>query len=148
MTTVSQRDVVFTPFMLRVRATITGEDTWVLPQLRPSSVQPVAAATDAWFSLRARSEQVVAEANAMLTGPPVVDLEDEFGTGELAFVLRYGRQSIRLSMGQRGREAWVELRPSGQPPAGPVDPIEPVDLSVLEDLIIDMLWNERRYSHG
>lgn len=146
MSAVSQRDVVFTPFMLRVRATVDGEDTWVPPQLRPSQVQPVAAATDAWFSLRARSEQVIAEANAMLTGRPLVDLDDEFGTGELAFVLRYGRQSVRVSMGQRERQAWVELRQSGQPrPAGPV---EPVDLSVLEDLIIDMLWNERRNSDG
>jgi len=145
MSTVSQRDAVFTPFMLRVRATIDGEDTWVPPQLRPASDQSVAAATDAWFSLRARSEQVIAEANAMLTGRPLVDLDDEFGTGELAFVIRYGRQSARLSMGQRGRKAWVELRQCGQPTARP---LEPVDLSVLEDLIIDMLWNERRNSDG
>jgi hypothetical protein len=101
----------------------------------------VAAAAHEWFELRARAEQLVAEANAMLSGrAPTVDLVDEAGTGQLAFVLRQGRRSVRVSMGRRRRRGWVDLRSEPQPDDGPV---EPVDDSALEDLIIDLLSRGR-----
>ena len=110
----SQRDVVFTPLMLRVRDVLDGADRSAPLRLRVSPMQPIADATDEWFYLRARSEQVIAEANAMIgdrTAP--VDLDDEYGTGQLGFVLRRGGRSVRICMGQTGRQAWVELqRPS------------------------------------
>ncbi len=145
MSLVSQRDVVFTPFMLRVQATLDGEDTWVPLRVRPSAIRRVAEAAHEWVSLRARSEQVIAEANAMLAGrAPLVDLEDESGTGELAFVIRLGECWARLAMGRRDRRGWVELRRDGQSRG---EPVEPVDPSVLEDLIIGMLGGGRN-EHG
>jgi len=133
----SERDVVFTAFMLRVRDVLDGGDRAVPLRLRPSSLHPVAQATDEWFYLRARSEQVIAEANAMLRGhAELVDLQDEYGTGVLAFILRRGARSARISLGQTGRQAWVELE---RPYASGVQPVEPEDPAVLEDLVVELL---------
>ena len=133
----SQRDVVFTPFMLRIRDVLDGTDRSAPLRLRASSVHRVAEATDEWFYLRARSEQVIAEANAMLHGRAApVDLQDEYGTGELGFVLRQGTRSVRISLGRTGRQAWVELQRLYMTEASPVEPDEP---SVLEDLVIELL---------
>ena len=141
MTETSQRDVVFTPFMLRVRDVLDGVDRSAPLRLRSSVLQSVARATDEWFYLRARSEQVIAEANAMLAGrAAVLDLQDEYGTGELAFVLRHGDRSARISMGMTGRQAWVELL---RPYASDVRPVEPEDPVVLEDLVVDLLAEDR-----
>lgn len=137
MNETSQRDVVFTPFMLRVRDVLDGADLAVPLRLRASSLHPVAQATDEWFYLRARCEQVIAEANAMLSGrAELVDLEDEYGTGVLAFVLRRGARSARISLGRAERQAWVELE---RPYASGVQPLEPEDPAVLEDLVVELL---------
>jgi hypothetical protein len=93
--------------------------------------RPVAAAADEWFALRARAEQLVAEANAARAGrTPPLDLVDEAGTGELAFVVRHGSGSVRVAMGRRRRRGWVDVD------AGPGED------SAL-DLIIDMLRTGR-----
>jgi len=137
MNETSQRDVVFTPFMLRIRDVLDGGDPAVPLRLRASSLHPVAQATDEWFYLRARSEQVIAEANAMLSGrAELVDLEDEYGTGVLAFLLRRGARSARISLGRAERQAWVELE---RPYASGVQPLEPEDPAVLEDLVVELL---------
>jgi hypothetical protein len=137
MTEISQRDVVFTPFMLRVRDVLDGLDSSAPLRLRPSSLHPVAATTDEWFYLRARSEQVIAEANAMLAGrAPELDLQDEYGTGELGFVLSCGEGTVRISMGMTGRQAWVELQ---RPYAADAQQVEPEDPAVLEDLVVELL---------
>ena len=94
--------------------------------------RPVAAAADEWFELRARAEQLVAEANAALAGrTPPLDLVDEAGTGELAFVVRHGAGSLRVAMGRRRRRGWLDVD------------AEPGDDSALEDLINEMLTPER-----
>src|SRR6187549_675086 len=101
----SQRDVVFTPLMLRVRDVLDGADRSAPLRLRVSPIQPIADATDEWFYPRARSEQVVAEANAMIGGrAAAVELHDECGTGQLGFVLGRGARSVRICMGQAGRQ--------------------------------------------
>jgi hypothetical protein len=133
----SQRDVVFNPFMLRIRDMLDGTDSSVPLRLRMSTLRPVAEATDEWFYLRARSEQVVAEANAMLAGrAEPVDLQDEYGTGELGFVLRHGTRSVRISMVRSGRQAWVELQ---RPYVADGPSVEPADQEVLEDLVVELL---------
>jgi hypothetical protein len=133
----SQRDVVFTPLMLRVRDVLDGADRSTPLRLRVSPVQRIADATDEWFYLRARSEQVVAEANAMIRDRTAhVDLEDEYGTGQLGFVLRRGSRSIRICMGQTGRQGWVELQRSA---AMDEVPVEPEDQEVLEDVVVQLL---------
>jgi hypothetical protein len=138
----SQRDVVFTPFMLRVRAALDGEDRRVDLRLQPSALRAVANTTDEWVSLRARSEQVLAEANAMVQGSAApLDLEDEAGTGELAFVLRCRERFARISMRQAGRQSWLQFQRSYAPVAKPVEPEDP---QVLEDLVIELLADSRR----
>ncbi|MGH8916979.1 MAG: hypothetical protein ACRD0H_01320, partial [Actinomycetes bacterium] len=84
----SERDVVFTPFMLRVRDAVSGAAAPAAGGLRmhESPVQTVAVAVDEWFGLRARAEHQIAEANAMLDpAAPRIELHDEYGTGQLAF---------------------------------------------------------------
>jgi hypothetical protein len=133
----SERDVVFTPFMLRVRAKLDGDTDQTELRLQPSSLKPIANANDDWFYLRARAEQVIAEANAMLRGrSPLIDLDDEVGTGQLAFRLRRSERSVRISMGQTGRQAWVELHRSYARGSAPVEPVDP---DVLEDLVIELI---------
>jgi len=137
MRTESQRDVVFTPFMLRVRAALDGEDRRTPVRLKPSAARRLAWAADEWFYLRCRSEQVIAEANAMLNGrAAVLDLTDEAGTGRLAFSLSWGDRSSCVWLGDTGRQGCVQLERSYQP-AG--QPEEPADPSALEDLVIELL---------
>ena len=127
MTAESQRDVVFTPFMLRVRAAADGENRRTPVPLKPAAMQRVAWAADQWFCLRCRCEQVIAEANAMLTGrAAAVDLIDEFGTRRLAFTLSWGDRSCRVWLGQTGRQGWVQLERSYQPASQPEEPGRPV----------------------
>ena len=135
---VSERDVVFTPFMLRVRAALAGASPQSAePRLEPSVTRRIAVAVDEWFSLRARAEQRVAEANAMLAaGQERIELQDEYGTGVLAFVVSRRGQWLRLLVHQdeQTRGARVEIdRPGGAPA------LHPVDLGFLEDLLITML---------
>ena len=123
--------------MLRVRDVLDGADRSAPLRLRVSPIQPIADATDEWFYLRARSEQVLAEANAMIGDRTAqVDLDDEYGTGQLGFVLRRGGRSVRICMGQTGRQAWVELQ---RPSAVDEAPVEPEDQDVLEDLVVELL---------
>lgn len=133
------RDVVYTTFMLRVREAMRRVDPQGL-RLRLSLPLPVAEATDEWFYLRCRSEQMIAEANCMLP-LPVLDLEDEYGTDQLAFVVRCGPRSSRISLGQNARTAWVELKRSYDPIDGRV---KPEDSESVEDLVIELLGDEVR----
>jgi hypothetical protein len=140
---VSERDVVFTPFMLRVRDTVSGTTAEVARlRLAASPVETIAIAVDEWYGLRARAEHVIAEANAMLDpAAPRIELQDEYGTGQLAFVLRWGDRWARVLVAAGSspeHTARVEL----QQPGGAAE-VKPADLSVLEDLIIDLLANKR-----
>ena len=139
----SERDVVFTPFMLRVRDAVSGPPAHAgAARIEPSPVQTIAVAVDEWFGLRARAEHQIAEANAMLDpAAPRIELEDEHGTGQLAFVLRWGDRWARVLVAAEPspeHAARVEL----QQPGGAAG-VKPADLSVLEDLIIDLLANKR-----
>jgi hypothetical protein len=137
MRTESQRDVVFTPFMLRVRAVLDGENRRMPVRLKPSAARRLARAADEWFYLRCRSEQVIAEANAMLTGrAAVLDLTDEVGTGRLAFTLSWEGRSSWVWLGETGRQGWIQLERSYRPARQPEEPADP---SALEDLVIELL---------
>jgi len=136
----SQRDVVFTPFMLRVRDLLEGGDRRAPLRLQASSLHPIAESHDEWFYLRARSEQVLAEANAMIgSRAEPLGLEDEYGTGHLSFILRRGGRAARISLGQTGRQAWVEIH---RPYAGDLRAVQPEDPGVLEDLVVELLSEE------
>lgn len=145
MTTASQRDVVFTPLMLRVRETLDGAGDPPAPRLQPSVARGVAQAIDEWFYLRCRCEQVLAEANAMLGGrADPLDLDDEFGTGRLGFTFGSRRRSVYISLGQAGRTGWVELTRSYAP--DDPQPVEPESPDVLEDLAVEIIASEIRTS--
>jgi hypothetical protein len=142
VTTQSQRDVVFTPFMLRVRAVLDGENRETTVPVKPSAIQRLAWAADQWFYLRCRCEQVIAEANAMLNGrAEALDLTDEVGTGRLAFTLGRGDQSSCVWLGQTERKGWVQLERSYRPADLPEEPADP---SALEDLVIELLQHAAR----
>jgi hypothetical protein len=137
MTLVSQRDVVFTPFMLRVRGALDGAPDRTAVALRPSEVRSLARAVDDWFNYRTRAEQVISEANAMLEGrAPLFDVEDEAGTGRLAFTVRWRDRWCRFLVGEAGRRGWVVLERPGH---GDDPPVEPVDRDVLEELLVAMI---------
>jgi hypothetical protein len=140
---VSERDVVFTPFMLRVRDRVSGTAAEAgRLRVEASPVETIAFAVDEWFGLRARAEHVIAEANAMLDpAAPRIELDDEHGTGQLAFVLRWGDRWARVLVAagpSPEHAARVEL----QQPGGAAG-VKPSDLSVVEDLIIDLLADKR-----
>ncbi len=139
----SQRDVTFTPFMLRVREALQTPDEQPA-RVRPSALRPIAEACDEWFYLRCRSEQMVAEANSMVPDESPLDLRDEYGTDSLAFVLLCRGRSARFVMGQTGRKGWVELERSYEPGSGPV---EPVDQATIEDILIELLAAGRSTDH-
>lgn len=103
----SQRDVVFTPFMLRVRAAVQGElrEPAVL-QLEKSPTQSIAAVNHEWFELRTLAEHVLSEANAMLgQDAERIELIDEYGTGQLAFTIRWRERSLRICLKSEGLHA-------------------------------------------
>jgi hypothetical protein len=135
----SQRDVVFTPFMLRVRETMSGTtDEDVTLHYETSRPTSIAVAVDEWFMLRARAEHVIAEANAMLDpGVERIALDDEYGTGRLAFVLRWSNRSYRLLVHEDvgARTGQVEM----DGPTRVTDLVKPVDHAFLEDLAVALL---------
>lgn len=142
----SQRDVVFTPLMLRVREAVRGATATGSAAVQVSTLHGIARANDEWVALRCRAEQVVAEANAMLPPAqrPRFELVDEFGMGPdgqavLAFVVGYRGRSFRLWLTQSGRQAWIELRRSWVDTA---EPLEPAELATLEDLLVEILVQE------
>ena len=137
-TEVSQRDVVFTPFMLRVREAVSGNSE-VLSQMQVETSEncSIALAVDEWVGLRTYAEHIISEANAMLDpGSERVELVDEYGTGVLAFHISCNGRGYRLFVdqsadGHRGRiETGYDNRPISE---------KPVDVRALDDLIVDML---------
>jgi hypothetical protein len=142
----SQRDVVFTPLMLRVREAVRGATARGSAAVQLSTLHGIAQANDECVALRCRAEQVIAEANAMLPpGLPRFDLSDECdmtpdGAAMLAFTVGYENRAFRLWLTQSGRRAWIELRRSWVDTAGP---FEPTDLAALEDLLVEILATGR-----
>ena len=112
----SQRDVVFTPFMLRVRATVETElkERTVL-HVEPSVPEAIAVTIFEWFELRTLAEHVLSEANAMLADDAErIQLVDEYGTDELAFTISWRDRSVRLAVHEdAGRTAHIQTTESG-----------------------------------
>jgi len=139
----SQRDVVFTPFMLRVREAV-GHDVVAPTVLHMEASRPtsIAVAVDEWFGLRARAEHVISEANGMLDPDAErIALDDEYGTGNLAFTLRWRERALRICVqadpAHRGHvvvddPGWVEQR-------AVAGHLKPVDQQFLEDLAVSLL---------
>ena len=138
----SQRDVVFTPLMLRCREAASGVDVRVPLRLKSSFLRAVRHVNDDWVGQRARAEQVIAEANAMLNGrTELIGLDDRIDAAGLAFtVSRLGR-TAQITMRFVDRQAWLELERSYAPSTPPV---ELAELQVLEDLVIELIFDGGR----
>jgi hypothetical protein len=135
----SQRDVVFTPLMLRCREAATGVDVRVPLRLKPCSLRAVRHANDDWVGQRARAEQVIAEANAMLNGrTELIGLDDRIGADCLAFTVSRLDRTAEITLRFVDRQAWLELERSYAPSTAPV---ELVELQVLEDLVIELIFD-------
>ena len=139
----SQRDVVFTPFMLRVRETV-GHDVVASTVLHMEASRPtsIAVAVDEWFGLRARAEHVISEANGMLDpGVERIALDDEYGTGNLAFTLRWRDRALRIGVhadtAHRGHV--VVDDPGWAQHPSVAGHLKPVDQKFLKDLTVSLL---------
>jgi hypothetical protein len=138
----SQRDVVFTPLMLRCREAATGVDVRVPLRLKPCSLRAVRHANDDWVGQRARAEQVIAEANAMLNGrTELIGLDDRIDAAGLSFTVSRVGRTAEITMRFVGRQAWLELERSYTHGAAPV---ELVDLQGLEDLVVELIFDGGR----
>jgi hypothetical protein len=98
----SVRDVLLTPFMVRVREATTGGDSSATLVFRRSRPELIAVAIDEWFNLRTGAEHVISEANSMLHETERIILEDEYGTGNLSFTLRWRDRSVRVAVDRGG----------------------------------------------
>lgn len=133
----SQRDVVFTPFMLRVREAAAARAASTALRFVPSTSCSIAVAVAEWFELRAYAEHMIAEANAMLAADTErIALRDEYGTGVLAFELSWKSQNFRLFVDADapnhtacitvGDGSWAIRE-------------KPTECTVLDDLVVNML---------
>jgi hypothetical protein len=137
----SQRDVVFTPLMLRCREAASSVDVRVPLRLKPSSLRAVRHVNDDWVGQRARAEQVIAEANAMLNGRiERIGLDDQIDAESLAFTVSRLDRTAKITMRFVNRQAWLELERSYAHSAAPV---ELVELQVLEDLVVELIFDGR-----
>jgi hypothetical protein len=104
-----------TPFMVAVQDALDGY-TAPEPATERSWPMPVPVATDAYVMLRSVAEQLISEANAVLskTGHRI-GLDDEYGPGALAFTLSYRGRSARVRTVMSGRYAEAHLLMAGAP---------------------------------
>jgi hypothetical protein len=108
-----------TPFMLAVQAVLDGEAAHA-PRTEPSRPRGVAAATDTQVVMRALAEQLVSEANAVLSGHGLgLSLVDDADPGELAFSVGYRDRVARVRTRVAGHTAVGEVVLPGGPPSAP-----------------------------
>lgn len=87
-----------TPFMVRVDDLLDGTAGAHRPGVRPSAPRSVVEGADEQVMTRSLAEQLVSEANAVLsiTGRGI-DLSDELLDGQLSFVMRFADRVARVS---------------------------------------------------
>jgi hypothetical protein len=106
-----------TPFMLAVQAVLDGGAVHA-PRTELSRPRGVAAAADTQVVIRALAEQLVSEANAVLSshGSGFV-LVDDTGQGELAFCVGYRDRVARVRTRVTGHGAVGEVILPGESPS-------------------------------
>ncbi|AUH68093.1 MULTISPECIES: hypothetical protein [Gordonia] len=101
-----------TPFMHQVQDLLNGQDC-AAPHTVPSEEVTVAEAADTQVIIRSLAEQLVSEANAILSGSRecdgVISLVDQTGPGALAFTLGYADRSARIETVVSGHTATAQL---------------------------------------
>lgn len=131
-----------TPFMLAVRSVLEGSDD--IPELKtaPSRANSLAAATDSQVVIRSLAEQLVCEANAVLSERgEVIGLADECGE-RLAFTISYHDRVARVETTMAGRMGVGRVVVHGQPETEPRqlatrDEVQALVLRLLADVSHD-----------
>ncbi|MFE9322491.1 hypothetical protein ACIHDR_24475 [Nocardia sp. NPDC052278] len=104
-----------TPFMIAVRELLAGAEIPV-PETQPSRPRPIPEATDNQVVIRSLAEQLICEANAVLSDRgDTMSLVDDSGPHEFAFTLGYRHRSARIRTELSGRAGTAELSLSGKP---------------------------------
>lgn len=87
-----------TPFMLRVSEVLDLPTDVDLPEIRASHSQPAAIGAEDHVECRSLAEQLVCEANVVLSaaGRERMSLVDEAGPKELAFTISYEDREARI----------------------------------------------------
>lgn len=103
-----------TPFMLAVSSHLDGE-AGPSPVTEPTGPDSVAVATDAQVIIRSLAEQLISEANAVLTQTdPPLTLIDEAGPGALAFTVGCADRTARVQTVMSGRTGTAQLVIDGE----------------------------------
>lgn len=87
-----------TPFMMRVSEVLDLPTDVDLPDIQPSRPQPAAIGAEDHVECRSLAEQLVCEANVVLSsaGRKRVELVDEAGPRELAFTISFEDREARI----------------------------------------------------
>jgi hypothetical protein len=87
-----------TPFMLRVSRVLDLPADVDLPEIQSSRRLPAAVGADEHVECRSLAEQLVCEANVVLTadGRERIELTDEVKVGQLSFAMSYGQRQARI----------------------------------------------------
>jgi hypothetical protein len=87
-----------TPFMLRVSRVLDLPADVDLPEIQSSRRLPAAVGADEHVECRSLAEQLVCEANVVLTadGRDRIKLTDEVKVGQLSFAMSYGQRQARI----------------------------------------------------
>ena len=87
-----------TPFMLRVGEALDLPFDIDLPDIQASRQQPAALGADEHVECRSLAEQLVCEANVVLTANDRerIELTDDVSAGQLAFSMSYGQRQARI----------------------------------------------------
>ena len=87
-----------TPFMIRVSEVLDLPTDADLPDIQPSRPQPAAVGAEDHVECRSLAEQLVCEANVVLSsaGRERMELVDEAGPKELAFTVSFEDRQARI----------------------------------------------------
>ncbi len=131
-----------TPFMVRVAelledASQPDVDPVVRPAVRESHPKPVPVGADEQVALRALAEQLVAEANAVLSASADrIELDDHLVDGQLGFTMRFAGRGALVRTRFGSERAFGELLGVGGSCSRPV---ELADAGELQNLILLLL---------
>ena len=130
-----------TPFMMRVSEVLDLPTDVDLPDIRSSRSQPAAIGAEDHVECRSLAEQLVCEANVVLSsaGRPRMELTDEAGPKELAFTISFEDRQARIVTNFGHAAAVGHLYGVGTRRLGNV---ELADADQMENLILLIIGGE------
>lgn len=128
-----------TPFMLQVAELVGSplDEELPVPDTVPALARPAGEGADRQVVLRAQAEQLVCEANAVLTdAEDHLALTDELVEGQLAFTVHYRGRAAHVATRFADGHAFARLSGDGVPDDEPRELAGP---DALPDLILLLL---------